>query len=483
VRYLRIRGLAAGLRPTGLRARLLAAFLAVALLASMLTAGIAYLLERRAVLQRSQDAIMDDVRSTVSQTVAAQVLPGNLIDDEIPPIVSALSKADRDVIVVGPSGKWQHSYNLPASVRLPQSFGSRPSGGPLVFQRMTVHGTPYLVVSMGVLAQGAGGMPADTGLRVFVIASLRTEAGDIDQLAWSVGWAGAAAVGVALILGLLAAGSLLRPVRRLSKAALTLGAGRLDTRVVVKGRDELADLARMFNVAAHTLERNDANLRALEASARRFAADVSHELRTPLTAITAVTDVLEEEASSLTGPAATAATLITAETRRLRNLVEHLVEISRFDAGAASLVLDDRDVSDLVRSCLRLRLWTDQVELHLTPGLRARIDPRRVDVIIANLVGNALRHGVAPVTVRLGPTGNGVTLTVADEGPGIPASLRPHIFDRFVKGDAARAKSEGSGLGLAIARANAELHGGRLTLGESETGTVFELWLPTGEGR
>jgi two-component system sensor histidine kinase MtrB len=217
----------------------------------------------------------------------------------------------------------------------------------------------------------------------------------------------------------------------------------------------------------------------MESSARRFAADVSHELRTPLTAMTAMTDMLEEETI---GDAATAAGLVAEETRRLRTLVEHLIEISRFDAGAADLVVDDVDASEMVMHSLRLRGWGDEVETDLAPALRLRVDPRRFDVILANLVGNALKHGARPVTVRLlrspGLGKPEIRLRVTDSGPGIPSEVRRHVFERFYKADAARTRSQGSGLGLAIARANAELHGGSLHLLDTEAGTAFELCLP-----
>jgi two-component system, OmpR family, sensor histidine kinase MtrB len=140
------------------------------------------------------------------------------------------------------------------------------------------------------------------------------------------------------------------------------------------------------------------------------------------------------------------------------------------------------DVPQLVRQSLQLRDWQEKVETDLVPQLRARVDPRRFDMILANLVGNALKHGEPPVTVRLRrsyvPNGPGIRLRVSDSGPGIPKDVRKHVFERFYKADAARTRSEGSGLGLAIARANAELHGGELHLLDTDRGTSFELWLP-----
>ncbi|WP_143219733.1 sensor histidine kinase, partial [Actinomadura sp. CNU-125] len=221
-------------------------------------------------------------------------------------------------------------------------------------------------------------------------------------------------------------------------------------------------------------------LRAKDAASRRFVADVSHELRTPLTSMVALADVLAEDAASGDGRAAE---LVAAEIRRLNRLVGHLIEISRFDAGAAALVLDDVNAAEAVAATLDARGWTNAVAVTGAADLCVRLDPRRFDVVLANLVGNAVKHGRPPVTVRFGPADRdgraGVEVTVTDHGPGLPDGLRDAIFDRFVKADAARAASEGSGLGLSIARENAVLHGGTLTASDgTRGGAVFTLWLP-----
>ncbi|MEV4670309.1 MULTISPECIES: sensor histidine kinase [Actinomadura] len=197
--------------------------------------------------------------------------------------------------------------------------------------------------------------------------------------------------------------------------------------------------------------------------------------------MTALTDVLE------TDPDPTAARLVVAETRRLGTLVEHLIEISRFDAGAAALAPDDVVVADAVAATLDARGWSGRVEVAVPGDLVVRVDPRRFDVIVANLVGNAFRHGRPPVRLEAGRARRdgvaGFRMSVADAGPGIPGELLPLIFDRFVKAEAARSRSEGSGLGLAIAQENALLHGGTLEASAGpDGGAVFTLWLPM-EGR
>ena len=294
----------------------------------------------------------------------------------------------------------------------------------------------------------------------------------------------AAAVLLAAIAGMAFAASrrVLLPVRRLARAAHRMSGGDLSVRVEPSGRDELAQLVTSFNTMASTLEDKVAELQRMETRARQFAGDVSHELRTPLTAMTAVADILPGH-PGLTGDAAAAARLVRQEILHLNRLVEDLIEISRFDAGTAQLVTDDTDVATAVTGCLRARGWTD-VSTDVPAGLIARLDRRRFDVIIANLVGNALRHGGPPVTVtaRAEPHGQGsgqLALEVRDHGTGLPEAAIAHVFDRFFKADTARARSEGSGLGLAIAWENAQLHGGHIEAGNQPAGgAVFTASLP-----
>jgi two-component system sensor histidine kinase MtrB len=272
------------------------------------------------------------------------------------------------------------------------------------------------------------------------------------------------------------------PVRRLARAAQRMSGGDLSVRIQPRGRDELAQLVTSFNGMASVLEDKVGELERMEARARQFAGDVSHELRTPLTAMTAVAGILHEH-PGLTGDAAAAARLVRQEVQHLNRLVEDLIEISRFDAGTAQLVTDDTDIANAVGRCLRTRGWSS-VRTDVPAGLTARLDRRRFDVVLANLVGNALRHGGPPVTVKAGirPDDRGaghLAVEVRDHGHGLAPAAIPHVFDRFFKADTARARSEGSGLGLAIAWENARLHGGHIHAGNHpDGGAVFTVSLP-----
>ncbi|MET9919232.1 HAMP domain-containing sensor histidine kinase [Streptomyces sp. NPDC006435] len=454
-----------------MRVRLVVTFVVVALVSAATATALAYRDARTAVLQRTQNAAVDDFRKQVGAVA---------VDFDLPPDQQSLSRFAAKVservggkIVVARYQDLSATSDSFADTRSRITVELRAAvmtGDGAGFQRVRWRGEPYLIVGTPVMF--ADGDRRASGLEVYAITDLRAESEDTAALLDSVRAGIVPVVLLAAVLALLAAGTVLRPVRKLGRATRELAAGDLGSRVAVTGRDELADLARTFNDTADALQTSDAELREQEAKARRFVADVSHELRTPLAAMTMVATVLEEDADQLPPDAARAARTVGAETARLSRLVEDLMEISRFDAGAVRLNAAETDLADTVRASLALRGWTDRVRTDLREGVRAVVDRRRIDVIVANLVGNALRHGAPPVTVTLGTSraadGEWVVLSVADHGPGLPPDARERVFDRFYKADAARTRGaaddsgQGSGLGTAIALENARLHGGTI---------------------
>ncbi|MFI6934894.1 sensor histidine kinase [Streptomyces sp. NPDC050287] len=349
----------------------------------------------------------------------------------------------------------------------------------LVTQRIIARGRPWLLVGTPVTITATDGTRTPSGIEVYSVRDLTGVEEQIDGLARSAAGTAALALPPALLLALLAAGSVLRPVRELRDTARRLAAGDLEARSPPQGADELAELTVTINEMAESVQTSMAAMRRMQADARRFAADVSHELRTPLSTLTAVVEVLATTADGMEADARESAQLAITETHRLVRLVEELMEVSRFDAGTAQLRVEEVEVAGAVRDCLRARDWLDRVELVAPHGILPRVDRRRLDVIVANLVGNALRHGEPPVRVHVQASPEHVWIEVTDSGPGLPEHVLPYVFDRFYKVDAARTRTPGSGLGLAIAQENARLHGGGLTAGNAEGGGArFVLWLP-----
>ncbi|MEU8518302.1 HAMP domain-containing sensor histidine kinase [Streptomyces sp. NBC_01216] len=473
-------------RPFGLRTRLVIAFLLVAAIGCGTTATLTYRAARNAILEQTQDTAVSAFRDQIGRLITP--LPVN--QDGLRAAVNEVAKwgKPRPWRVYAEYGDlWASSTTsrtIGATVITPE-LRAGAQGTPYgAFQRVLRDGVAYLTIAMPAAFQPhvATGTVHRTGLVFYAVLELDVEEADIEAMLVAARDGVLPALLVALIPALLAARSVLRPVRELRRAARNMGRGALDTRIPARGTGELSDLARTFNESAAALESSVAELRRAEARARRFASDVSHELRTPLAGMLAVTEVLDQDAGGLDSDTARAVRLISAETGKLAVLVEDLMEISRFDARAAELHTDEVDVADSIRRTLQSRRWTDgpdAVVTELPAGIRARLDPRRFDVVVANLVGNALRHGRPPVTVRLFVDGSWLVTEVADRGPGIPDEVLPHVFDRFFKADQARTRSSGSGLGLAITQENVRLHGGTVEAADrSDGGAVFTLRMP-----
>nr|WP_313887790.1 ATP-binding protein [Lentzea alba] len=459
-----------------LRLRLLLAFALLSIVTAVAVAGVGYVRARDAVVQRAQDNAVIETTNRVEQLYP---LPTRLDAAALERIAGRVSGREGTALA---QARGVVAGSMDSSV-ITQELRDLVSSGRVGWQRVPYQGGVWLVVGMQLRVTSGGSSSGSSGVEVYVLRPFTTEiefVGELARNAWLVGGAGLL---FALGLGFLAARGVLGPVRELQLAAWKLGQGDLTARVPVRGRDELASVASTFNSTASSLEHYVGELQRMEADARRFVADVSHELKTPLAAMTAVTDVLDAETGSLPGVAGQAARLVNRETLNLTRLVNDLIEVTRFDSGTAALALDDVDVAEVIRASLRMRGFTD-VTTSLPTDVRARLDPRRLDVIVANLVGNALRHGSPPVFLTLWIEGSSLVISVGDSGPGLPDAVLPHVFARFYKADSARGRSEGSGLGLAIAWENARLHGGTLVAANRPGGgALFTLRLPLGGER
>lgn len=281
------------------------------------------------------------------------------------------------------------------------------------------------------------------------------------------------------------------PVRLAARIAERLAAGRLHERLQVRGEDDLARLAESFNEMAASLQDQIKKLEDLSRMQRRFVSDVSHELRTPLTTVRMAADVLHEARPQFDRDAARSAELLQRELNRFEELLGELLEISRFDAGAAALEAEPIDLRDLASRvatdtrALAERTGSDVVlTLPVSPCI-APIDSRRVDRILRNLVVNALEHGEGrPVEIVVGCDASAVAIVVRDRGVGLRPGEASQVFNRFWRADPARARTTGgTGLGLSIALEDARLHNGWLQAwGRPGEGSVFRLTIPRHQG-
>jgi two-component system sensor histidine kinase MtrB len=277
------------------------------------------------------------------------------------------------------------------------------------------------------------------------------------------------------------------PVRMAAGIAERLSAGRLQERMKVTGEDDIARLGEAFNKMAQNLQLKISQLEDLSRMQRRFVSDVSHELRTPLTTVRMAADVIHEARVDFDPVTARSAELLADQLDRFESLLADLLEISRFDAGAAALEAEPIDLRNVVRRVVsgaeplaerkgtQIRILGDQ------QPVVAEADARRVERVLRNLVVNAVEHGEGgDVVVRLAAAGGAVAVAVRDYGVGLKPGEATRVFSRFWRADPARARTTGgTGLGLSIALEDARLHGGWLQAwGEPGGGSQFRLTLP-----
>jgi two-component system sensor histidine kinase MtrB len=277
------------------------------------------------------------------------------------------------------------------------------------------------------------------------------------------------------------------PIRMARRVAERLAAGQLQERLRVTGEDDLARLATSFNQMATNLQRQIRQLEELSRVQRRFVSDVSHELRTPLTTVRLAGSVLHESRQDFDPSTRRAAELLQRELDRFETLLVDLLEISRFDAGAAALDLDDVNLSDVARRVVdgtralaEARSTCVVVRAPDAPCF-AEADVRRVERIVRNLVTNAIDHAESKeIVVTVAADEQAAAIAVRDHGVGLAAGESAMVFNRFWRADPARARtSGGTGLGLAISLEDTHLHGGWLQAwGKPHEGAQFRLTLP-----
>ena len=257
------------------------------------------------------------------------------------------------------------------------------------------------------------------------------------------------------------------------------------------GDEELRLLEALAGLTGLALEHS--RLFAREREARRaleqadelktnFVALAAHELRTPVTGIDGLLQTLHARAAQLSPEQREQIeTVLRQQSTRMRLLVEQLLDLSRLDAAAVPISPQPLELRQRVEELARATAGeaNENVEVDVPADLVAMVDPNALDRIVSNLVGNALRYGEGPVTVRAEQSDRHLRLTVEDRGAGVPPEFAPQLFERFARSNESRARSSGTGLGLAIARSYAQAHGGDLLYEPAEPhGARFQLVLP-----
>ena len=296
-------------------------------------------------------------------------------------------------------------------------------------------------------------------------------------------WAGLIALVVSVVVAILLARSVYRPIRRVTQAAQEMARGRYDQEIPLDGPAETKGLAASFNEMAKQVKLSQQRL-------RDFLSDVSHELRSPLTSIRGFAQAMVDGTARDGEAQSKAAAIIEDESKRMIRLVDELLELSRIESGQTKMAREPVDMKGLLKHCRELyALRAEENGVTMTANLEALHpvvgDADRLEQVFSNLLNNSLRHtprgGEVAIAARQAPSGL-VEVAVSDTGPGIPPEQLPHIFERFYRADAAAAGG-GAGLGLAIAREIVRAHGGDVEArSEPGKGAEFIVRLPAGQG-
>jgi len=457
----------------GIRARLTVTLVALVALTAVLLGAGAYLFVESNLYEQTVREAAAQARFDLAVTVPARNLPADPTCEDF--IDSGLRQTflQRGIeTIIDVEGCDPIVSNLELAVMLPTlpaDLVERVENGELAYAWVTVAGQPSLVI---------GGRAGGTGSAFYFIHAVTALEEALAQLRLALTVGTLALILVALLVARVIARGVLAPVEAASRAAERIERGDLSARVPVTSDDEFGTWAERFNRMAEALADTIGRLEAAEARNRRFVADVAHELRTPLAALVAEASILREHLDELPIESRRAGELLVADVGRLRTLVDDLMEVSRFDAGAEQIAAEPVDLGALVRSVVAARLPDAALVLPAAP-LIVETDPRRLERILGNLLDNAREHAPdAPVEVTLAVEGDEIALAVSDRGPGVPPDRLERIFERFYKADPSR-HGGSSGLGLAIAAEHAALLGGYLTAANLAGGGLrTELRLP-----
>lgn len=462
------------------------------LLLSRITTGLLESAERTAITEASAGLSDAQRLSSAADTGSSTASPSSIVDTIVASLATrAGSPPQYDVLLLaddveGPAAP-ERGTNLvsdesvPPALREAVTASGRQSWTYTEIRYLDGRAVPGIVVGAPLSISSIG------AYELYYLFPLTEQSSTLDLVRSAVVGTGILLVLLLGAVALIVTRQVVAPVRSAARTAEQFSEGHLSERMRVRGEDDLARLATSFNEMAASLEDQIHRLENLSAVQQRFVSDVSHELRTPLTTIRMAADVLFESRDRFDQPTARAAELLQTQLDRFENLLTDLLEISRYDAGAAVLDLEVVDLEVLVaRAVEGVRPLADRRATEIsvatrTSPLTVECDPRRIERVLRNLLDNAVEHGEgAPIDITLAGDDDAVAVTVRDHGVGLQGDQIEHVFDRFWRADPARARQTGgTGLGLAIALEDARLHAGVLDAwGEPGAGACFRLTLP-----
>jgi two-component system, OmpR family, sensor histidine kinase MtrB len=451
-------------RQIRLRARVTTTFALGALVLSASLATMTYLTARQYLLREREDAVQRQAFVNAALIRSGLTPAGTNVNQ----LLESLGTGPTSRSVLLYQGRWYVSSIDVGPGSLPQGLRTEVANGAAAVQNFDLAGVPQVAVGVPVPQVQAN---------YFEVFSLDELQRTLRILALSLAAAALVTTLLGAVVGRWASHRALRPLGEVAKAAAGIAGGNLDTRLASTADADLAVLVSSFNQMADSLQVR------IEREAR-FTSDVSHELRTPLTTLLTSLEVLQARRDGLPERSRRALDLLAEDLHRFQKMVTDLLEISRFDAGAAELSLDEVAVGELVSNAITL---TSQPDLPVHMGrpvadLRVNVDKRRIERIVANLVDNASVYAGGAIALTVESSNGNVRLVVDDAGPGIPEEERERVFERFARGAVGRHRvgHEGAGLGLSLVSEHVRLHGGRVWVeGRPAGGARFVVELPS----
>ncbi|CAN5529831.1 HAMP domain-containing sensor histidine kinase [soil metagenome] len=462
-------------RRLSLRVRILLMFAIGALFLSGFLAAAAYSFTRSSVVNQRDNA---GIQQAYRNAQAAQN-DLRLNDPSTQAAMDRLQSLGVATFAINYRASWSASSAKYTTDAIPVSLQRRVITESTPARMITlIDGKPVLVVGIPFTV-------AEGGYFEFVL--LDDASSTLNSVRLSLLFAGFITTLAGTLLGTLVANRAVRPLGDAAQAAKAIAGGRLDTRLEPSEDPDLRVLANAFNDMVAALQAR------VERDAR-FASDVSHELRSPLMTLAASVEVMHSRREEMPERAQAALDLLVADVARFQGLVEDLLEISRFDAGAIRLNLDELRVAEFVRQAVAVSSMpgTRLIVSARAENVMIQGDRRRLARVMANLIDNARLHGAGDATITVGePEGEGeplghIWIAVEDHGPGVPLEERALVFERFARGAVAgrRSSSDGAGLGLALVDEHARMHGGRVWVedrADGEPGARFVLELAADE--
>ena len=490
-RYLQVRAVFSTVVISGLALTVVGGFLSYSI------GGGLYSTRQTQVLAESSRAVVEVQNTFSASSVSNEVALQTLMNTIVPSIeTSGVTNSRKVALLRSPGQATTQALQSPISADLdttviPSALRAkvRNSQGKLLYQSISipVDGGEHPGIVVGAPVQ----IPLAGNYEFYLVFDLNSEQQTLDFVQRTLFFGGVILLLMIGAISFFVTDWLVRPVRLAAEVSEQLAEGALDRRLPERGEDIIAILARSFNKMAQSLQSQITQLASLSKMQQRFVSDVSHELRTPLTTIKLAGDMIFAGRETLSPPVKRSAELMHDQIERFENLLNDLLEISRYDAGAVTADLEMQDLNGVVGMAIAgiepLAISKgSEIMIDIPQGsVDAEMDSRRIERLLRNLLANAIEHGEGkPIRVAVGASEEAVAVTVTDDGVGMTRAEVDRVFDRFWRADPARKRTTGgTGLGLAISLEDTHLHDGWLQVwAKPNEGASFRLTLPRRKG-